>query len=113
MAIPKRGLNNLRTLAGRADQLRIPYRCYMQVTCLEMEKARRGAERRSAMDRVEIIDKRIACIEREKELALLRIAQGPGPGKPARKQQQQQQQQRVVRETSAPAPANAGFKIRY
>ena len=63
MAIPSRGLNNIHTLAGRGDQLRIPYRCYMQITCLEMEKARRGAERRSAMERVEIIDKRIACIE--------------------------------------------------
>jgi len=107
MAIPTRGLNHIRTLAGRGDVLRLPYHCYMQVTCLEMEKARRGAERRSAMERVAAIDKRLACIEREKAEALMRIAEGPAPPKPARKQQV------VVRETSGPAAGRTGFRIRY
>ena len=62
MAIPRRGLNSIRTLAGHVDQLRVPYRCYMHITCLEMEKERRGAERRSAMERVEAIDRRLAAI---------------------------------------------------
>lgn len=82
----------------------------MQITCLEMEKARRGAERRSAMERVDAIDKRLACIEQEKQAALLRMQEGSGPPTPARRQQQQQ---RVFRETAAPAPAGSGFRIRY
>ena len=107
MAIPSRGLNHIRTLAGRGDQMRVPYRCYMQITCLEMEKARRGAERRSAMERVAAIDRRLACIEQEKEEALAHITEGPRPPKRARGQQ------RVVRETAAPASAASGFRIRY
>jgi len=110
MAIPSRGLNNIRTLAGRVDQLRVPYRCYMQITCLEMEKARRGAERRSAMQRVEAIDRRFADIEREKQKTLMRIQQGPVVSRPDRRLQQQ----RVVREAPAtPARPGTGFRIRY
>jgi hypothetical protein len=107
MAIPERGLTNIRTLAGRVDQLRVPYRCYMQITCLEMEKARRGSERRSAMQRVSSIDRRLACIELEKEAALMRIMESPGPSKPARGRQ------RIVSKTPAPAPPGTGFRIRY
>ena len=65
MAIPARGLRCLRTLSGRVDRVAVPYRAYMQVTCLEMEKARRGSERRSATQRIREIDKRLAEIEAE------------------------------------------------
>jgi hypothetical protein len=108
MAIPIRGLTNIRTLAGRADQLRVPYRCYMQITCMEMEKARRGAERRSAMERVAAIDRRLACIELEKEAALMRIMESPGPSKVAARGRQ-----RPASKTPSPAPAGSGFRIRY
>jgi len=107
MAIPSKGLTNIRTLAGRVDQLRVPYRCYMQITCLEMEKARRGAERKSAMARVDAIDRRFACIEREKAATLRRIQEGPSLSRPARRQPSS------VRETPAPAPPGTGFRIRY
>ena len=56
MAIPAKGLNQLRTLSGRVDQLSLPYRSYMQITCLEMERARRNMERKSASQRVALID---------------------------------------------------------
>jgi len=39
MAVPTKGLTNIRTLSGRVDQVSLPYRSYMQITCLEMEKA--------------------------------------------------------------------------
>lgn len=107
MAIPRRGVNNIRTLAGRVDQLGVPYRCYMQVTCLEMEKERRGAERRSAMERVSAIDRRLAVIAREKEAALMRIVKGPSPAKPVGRRQ------RVAGKPPAPMPSTSGFKIRY
>ena len=55
MAIPTKGINNIRTLSGRVDQLSLPYRSYMQITCLEMEKARRGygAQERQPADRAD------------------------------------------------------------
>ena len=52
MGIPKRavrGLQDIRTLSGSVDQSTIPYRAYMKVSCLEMEKLRRQQERASAM----------------------------------------------------------------
>lgn len=73
MAIPSRGVKNLRTFAGRVDQVAIPYRAYMTVSCLEMEKARRNQERKSARQRITDIDVRIAEIEAQKA-ALLRSA---------------------------------------
>ena len=59
MPIPKknmRGLQDIRTLSGNVDQTVIPYKAYMRLSCLEMEKFRRGKERESAMHRVNNID---------------------------------------------------------
>ena len=75
MPIPVRGLRNLRTLSGRVDKVPAPYRAYMQITCLEMERARRGAERRSAGRRIVEIDTRMAEIEEEKREILSLLAQ--------------------------------------
>lgn len=69
MAIPKkiiRGLQDIRTLSGKVDQAFIPYKGYMKVSCLEMEKLRRRKERESAMQRVINIDARFLEIEAEK-----------------------------------------------
>ncbi len=103
MAIPTKGLNNIRTLSGRVDQLSLPYRAYMQITCLEMEKSRRDRERKTASKRVEEIDARLGEIDQEKQelfraVAPRQRASGApaGPGGEAR------------------TPASAGgFKIRY
>ena len=65
MAIPKRGLQNIRTLpdipthAGMVDQTFIPHKAYMKLASLEMEKARRGKERESATHRIDIRDARV------------------------------------------------------
>jgi len=66
MAIPRKGLREIRTLAGRQDRVHLPYQAYMQVTCLEMEKARRGSERKSALQRIANLDARLKEIEAEK-----------------------------------------------
>ena len=79
MAIPQRGLREIRTNAGKQDQAHRPYRAYMQITCLEMEKARRGNERRSALLRIANLDARLQEIETEKA-ALLRALEERNPG---------------------------------
>lgn len=69
MAIPKRTIRNsesIRTNAGKVDLLSEPYRAFMRISVLEMERARRGKERASAMDRVTQIDVRFREIDKEK-----------------------------------------------
>ena len=74
MPVPKRtvrGLSDIRTYSGRTAQTFHPYKAYMRITCLEMEKARRGEEKYSAIHRVNIIEDRLKDIDVETE-ALLR-----------------------------------------
>jgi hypothetical protein len=105
MAIPNKGLNQIRTLFGRVDQLSLPYRSYMQITCLEMERARRNSERKSASQRVALIDARIGEIDRAKTELLQAVAadcqRTPATRLPGLE----------VRPT-APRPSMGGFKIR-
>jgi hypothetical protein len=74
MAIPTKGLNTIRTLSGRVDRVSLPYRGYMQITCLEMERARRGMERKSASLRIALIDARLGEIEKAKQELLQAVA---------------------------------------
>lgn len=106
MAVPKRnmrGLQDIRTLSGRvgtvADE---PYRAYMRITCLEMEKARRSKEKESAMRRVNNIDARIAEIEAEKAELLGALGVQNKSDSPGR-----------LRKKSAASQGSEGFKIRY
>ena len=62
----KRGLQDVRTLAGTVDQTFMPHKAMLRIACLEMEKERRQQERRSALRRVASIDSRFADIEAEK-----------------------------------------------
>jgi len=104
MAIPLKGLNNIRTLSGRVDRISLPYRSYMQITCLEMEKARRDMERNSASQRIAVIDARLAEIEKAKQ-DLLQAVAAPGQGMP----------ERLPSLELKPTPRRSagGFKIRY
>ncbi len=104
MAIPTRGLRNLRTHSGRVDRVAVAYQAYMQITCLEMEKARRGAERRSAAQRMRDIDTRLQEIEAEKS-ELLRVVREDDNGGLAKRP--------GMRAVSSPRPSAEGFKIRY
>jgi hypothetical protein len=104
MAIPTQGLNNIRTLSGRVDQLSLPYRSYMQITCLEMEKARRGMEHKSASRRIAAIDARLVQIEKSKR-ELLQAVAAPGQVAPGRLP--------GLELKPTPRRSAGGFKIRY
>ncbi|MFP3870136.1 MAG: hypothetical protein ACLFVT_04540 [Syntrophobacteria bacterium] len=71
-----RGLQAIRTLSGRTDRASQPYRAYLKIAALEMEKARRNKERESATHRVKIINARTKEIEREKAALLLELGEG-------------------------------------
>jgi hypothetical protein len=68
MATPRRGLGTIRTLAGRVNQTFSPYRAYMQITCLEMEKSRRLEEHRAASARIAALDARLDDIDKQKQI---------------------------------------------
>ena len=104
MPIPTKRLTDIRTLSGRVDQLSLPYRSYMQITCLEMEKARRGMERKSASGRVALIDARLEQIEKAKRQLLQAVA-NPGQGAPVRLP--------GLEWKPGPQRGARGFKIRY
>ena len=74
MPVVKRGLKNIRTLSARVNQFSLPYRSYMQISCLEMEKARRGVERKSIGERMALIDARLEDIEKAKQELLEAVA---------------------------------------
>ncbi len=65
MARLKRSLIDIRTLSGRVDYASIPYRTYLKVSCLEMEKARLGKETDSLTQRMSNIKVRLEEIEAE------------------------------------------------
>jgi len=80
MAIPQRtirGVQDIRTIAGRADQEALPYKIYMRVCCLEMEEFRRNKERESALQRVRNIDARIQEIKAEKTSLMQSLNERP------------------------------------
>jgi len=58
-----KGVQDIRTLSGRVDEGTIPYKAYMKLSILEMEKFRRGKEKQSALERVRNIDQRFQDIE--------------------------------------------------
>jgi hypothetical protein len=62
-----RGVQDIRTISGRVDERSIPYKAYMKLSILEMEKYRRGKEKESALDRVHHIDQRFQDIEVERQ----------------------------------------------
>src|SRR5579864_701022 len=104
MATKSRGLNNIRTLSSRVNNAELPYRGYMQITALEMEKARRCAERASAARRIADIDARLRELENEKAELLAAVA---APGAHASKRLP------GLEVRPAPVKRSGGFRIRY
>jgi hypothetical protein len=72
MALRRKGIREIRSLSGRVDRVSLPYRAYLKISCLEMEKARRTREKESARESIARIDTRLEEIEAEKA-ALLRV----------------------------------------
>jgi hypothetical protein len=61
------------------DEEFVPHRALMKLACLEMEKARLGTERKSAVQRVGNIDARIRGIESE-QASIRRTMAGEADG---------------------------------
>jgi hypothetical protein len=104
MGIPRKTMRDIRTLSGKVDRIANPYMAYMQITCLEMEKARKGREKASAVQRVETLDGRLRDIEAEKASLLRALAErGVASGE--------------LRSSGGSNPASPrstrGFKLRY
>ena len=104
MAIPRKTMRDIRTLSGKVDRIANAYMAYMQITCLEMEKARKGREKASALQRVESINERLRDIEAEKA-ALLRVLAERGAAQAAE----------TPSTGSRPAPprSTGGVRLRY
>ena len=75
MAILRRTMRDIKTLSGRVDRIANPYMAYMQITCMEMEKVRKGRERESALQRVQNLDARLQEIELQKASLLRALAE--------------------------------------
>jgi hypothetical protein len=97
-----KGLRDIRTHSGKVDRLAIPHMAYMNISCLEMEKARREKERLSALNRINNIDQRLQEIEAEKDVLLKGLGERTG---------ELLKKAPSSRETNT--PAKSGFKIRY
>ena len=100
-----KGVTNIRTMSGRVDEKAIPYRAYMKLSVLEMEKYRRGKEKTSALQRLQMIDERFLEIEAEKQLTLQEM-EAQGIPRVSRRRSQ-------GRSAAAPLSSTGPFKIRY
>ena len=76
----------IRTLSSGAGRIANQYVAYLQITCLEMEKARKGREKAGALQRVETLDGCLREIEAEKASLLRALAErgaAPAAGAPS------------------------------
>lgn len=64
-ARPSRGLADLRTLTGRSDTQIPAHKAYLRISFLELERARRTQEMRTARDRLNVIRERFREIDAE------------------------------------------------
>ena len=62
---PSRGLNDLRTLTGRSDTQIPAHKAYLRISFLELERARRMQEIRTARARFDTIEGRFREIDTE------------------------------------------------
>ncbi len=73
-----RGVKDIRTRSGAPDQTIVPYRAYMAITALEMERTRRQTERQGLVSRLKSVTVRMRNIDREKAVLLERLSKVPG-----------------------------------
>jgi len=98
MATPMRGLRDIRTLTGRVAGASHPYKAYLRISHIEMEKARKTKESEAARERIVTIAARLEEIDAEKQ-ALLEAMGERAAGAP-----------RLPR---GPRRSTGGFKVRY
>lgn len=107
MALLRKGIREIRTHSGQVDQVSLPYRAYLKISCLEMEKARRAREKESARESIARIDARLAEIEAEKA-ALLQAMKDMAQGSQGASGGGQEPPGKGPGE-----PRGGGFKFRY
>jgi hypothetical protein len=78
MAIPRRGLQDIRTLTGRVRKATLPHEAYLRISHIEMEKARKTLESEKARQLVADIAARLKEIEAEKEALLQAVGEKGG-----------------------------------
>jgi hypothetical protein len=97
MAIPRRGILDIRTISGRVPKATLPHEAYLRISHIEMEKARKTVESEKARQMMADIAARLAEIEAEKN-ALLQSMGERGGHTPSR---------------TGPPRSTGGFKIKY
>jgi hypothetical protein len=103
-----RGVKDIRTRSGAPDQVLVPYKAYMAITALEMEKFRRETERDNLMLRLNSVKARLQTVASEKAALLQRLGKDAA-GRPLR---QPFKSSRPVRDCPAAGHAG-GFKFQY
>lgn len=89
MAIPRRGLQDIRTLTGKVRKATLPHEAFLRISHIEMEKARKNLESEKARQLMADIAARLQEIEAEKNALLQAVgergvdsgAERPGPPK--------------------------------
>jgi len=85
MALPsRRGLQDIRTLAGIVKKATLPHEAYMRLSHIEIEKTRKTLERERARKLVADITARLQEIEAQKKALLQVIQEGGGAPGPVR-----------------------------
>jgi len=103
-----RGVKDIRTRSSTPDQVIVPYKAYMAVTALEMEKFRREIERANLTLRLNNVNARLETVESEKT-ALLKRLDTEAPSRPGRRPIKSS---RPIRDCPAAGQAG-GFKFQY
>jgi hypothetical protein len=98
MAIPRRGLQDIRTVTGKVGKATLPHEAYLRISHIEMEKARKTQESEKARQLMADIAARLAEIEAEKESLLQSMGERGGKATLAR---------------IGPSRSTRGFKIKY
>lgn len=97
MTIPRRGLQDIRTLTGRVRKATLPHEAYLRISHIEMEKARKTVESEKARQMMADIARRLEEIEAEKDDLLQSMGDKAGSTAPR----------------PGPPKSIGGFKIRY
>ncbi|MHB8069359.1 MAG: hypothetical protein ACYDIC_15825 [Desulfobaccales bacterium] len=98
MAIPRRGIQDIRTLTGKVRKATIPHEVYLRISHIEMEKARKTLESEKARQLMADIAARLAEIEAEKVSLLQSLAERGG---------------KALLGQTGPPRHTGGFKIKY
>lgn len=98
-----RGMQDIRTLAGRVDQTFKPYKAFLRISCLEMEKARMNKEKESILLRLNSIEARLEDMEAEKCALMVSID----------KPREKNRASGVVENGEVVSEVPAGFRLKY